>query len=173
MILLATAAWADPGALRAPERAPAAVIGLHETSIAAPIGPVDVALEFRTDGGAAGASVGLRRTLTDGDRGWRTAVGVSGGLALPLVDPTVGLSVTAWSSAGVIGRRGYAQGLVAVPAVFSPAGVRVPLMPELQAGVALGPLLIGPRLSFAVVLSDVDTSIATEAALGLTWAPRR
>jgi hypothetical protein len=147
------------------------VIGLHDQSLGAPVGPVDLAVEIRSDGGAAGASVGWRRVLRSGSHGWRADAGASVGVVVPLIEPSVGLGLTGWASAGVVGRRGYLQGLLAVPIATSVAqGLRIPLQPEVHGGVVAGPFLVGPRLGLGVVISPgTDVSFATEAAIGLSY----
>ncbi|MCA9490834.1 MAG: hypothetical protein KC621_12985 [Myxococcales bacterium] len=168
---LAVAAWADPTALRLPERAPGVVVGFPDLSVGAPIGPVDAAVELRTDGGAAGASVGLRRALREGAKGWRADVGCAAGLVVPLVAPTVGLTLTPWTSAGIVGGRAYVQGLLAAPVAASiGGGLRVPFQPELQAGARVGRLTIGPRVAFGVAwVPGTDVSVTTEGALAASW----
>ncbi|MCB9689471.1 MAG: hypothetical protein H6735_30825 [Alphaproteobacteria bacterium] len=168
---LVSAAWADPAALRLPHREPGAVVGFHDLSVGAPVGPVDAAVELRTDGGAAGASVGLRRALREGAKGWRADTGCAAGLVVPLVAPTVGLTLTPWASAGVVGGRAYVQGLLAAPVAASlGGGLRIPVQPELQAGAILGRLTIGPRVSFGVVWAPgTDVSVTTEGSLAASW----
>ncbi len=170
---LVAAAWADPVVLRGPEAAPAASIGQHELSVGAPAGPVEVAVELRSDRGAAGASVGTRARLAEGARGWRADAGISGGLVLPLVSPTLGMQATPWVSGGVGGERGVLQGVLAAPLAAAPgAGARVPLLLELQGGARLGPAWVVPRLGVGPVWTPgLDVSVATEAALLLLWRP--
>ncbi|MEO0605251.1 MAG: hypothetical protein AAF211_27725 [Myxococcota bacterium] len=160
-------AWAEPVALRGPRAEPTAVIGLHDFSVGAPIGPVELAASVRTDRGAFDIAVGRRWQLRGDDEGWRVDAGVSAGLVVPLVRPGVGLTATPWLSAGLLREHGFFQALVAAPiAVAAPGGARLPGLLEVAGGGTVGRVTFGPRFAFgAVVAPDTDVSVVTEGAL--------
>ncbi len=169
----AAAALADPVALRGVEAVPTAVVGLHDLSLAAPLpgSSLEVAASVRADRGAAGAALGRRWRLARGDRGWQADAGVSGGVVIPLVVPSVGLTATPWVSAGPVGERGFLQGVVAAPLAASLAGgVRLPVLAELQGGVHAGPITVGLRLGLgAAWVPGTDVSVLTDGALLLAF----
>jgi len=171
--LWAIAAHADPVALRGPEVAPTAVVGLHELSVGAPVGDLSLALSVRTDRGAADAVLGRRWRVRGEPIGWRVEVGVAAGLLVPIVRPGLGITVTPWISAGPVRPHGFVQGVIAAPlGIAAPGGARLPVLLELQGGGRVGPVTFGPRLGFgAVVAPGTDVSVATEAALLLSIRP--
>ncbi|MEM6926536.1 MAG: hypothetical protein AAF602_06395 [Myxococcota bacterium] len=160
-------AHAEPVALRGPRAEPTAVIGLHDFSVGAPVGSVEVAVSARTDRGAFDVALGRRWSLRGDDEGWRIDAGVSAGVVVPLVRPGVGLTATPWLSAGLLREHGFFQGLVAAPiAVAVPGGVRLPALLEVAGGGTVGRVTFGPRFAFgAVVALGTDVSVATEGAL--------
>lgn len=172
---LAIAQGADPSALRGPDSAPTAVVGLHDLSVAAPWpgGALELAVAVRTDQGAVSASAGRRWMLSDGAV-WKAQAGVSGGLVVPLLVPSVGLVATPWVSLGPTGDRGFVQGVVAAPIAASLAGgLRLPVLAELQGGVRFGPVTVGIRFGAgAVVAPGTDVSVATEGAILLSYRRR-
>lgn len=172
--LVAVAGAADPAALRGPRAQPTAVVGLHDLSLAAPIGPVEVAVAMRTDAGATSLSAGHRWQLAKGAT-WQVQAGVSGGVVVPLVVPTVGIVVTPWVSAGPVRERWFVQGLFAAPMAASLAGgVRAPALAELQGGVCIGPATVGLRLGMgAIVAPGTDVSVATEGAILVSFRTPR
>lgn len=165
-----TVAFADPVALRGPRDELSATLGLHDLSVAAPVGPIDLAAAVRTDRGAADVAVGQRWTLRRGRRQWQIDAGVSGGIIVPLVRPTVGLTVTPFIAAGPVRERWAASGVIAMPMAVTARGeLRLPVLFELQGGATIGRVTIGPRVAFGpVIVPGTDVSVATEAALQVT-----
>lgn len=167
MIWLALA-LADPVAMRAPVDAPAATVGLHDASVSASLGEdlPWVAAELATNGASTGASVGQRWTLGSGVR--RFQAGLAGGFLVPLVDPGVVLTGTAWLHGGWVGERGSFLAGAAVPVAVGAGGSRMPLLFELQGGVVAGPVAVGARLAAGPVATPgTDVSVFLEPALML------
>lgn len=166
-------AWgADPAALRGPEIAPTAVVGLHDLSVAVPLpgSGLQVGIAVRTDQGAASASIGRQWTLQE--RGaWRVRAGVSGGVVIPLVVPSIGVVATPWVSAGPSGKVAFVEGLIAAPlAASAQGGLRAPILAELQGGLHLGPVTAGVRLGLGAIWAPgTDVSVATEGAVMLSY----
>lgn len=173
--LAAVSSAADPAALRGPAAAPTAIIGLHDLSIASPWPgtQLELGVAVRSDRGAVSVSGGRRWSLAE--RGaWKVHGGVSGGVLVPLVVPSVGVVATPWVSAGPMGDGGFFQGVLAAPIAASLAGgVRVPALAELQGGVHIGPVTAGLRFGLgAVIAPGTDVSVATEGALLLSYRAR-
>ena len=167
MLWLAVA-LADPVAMRAPLDAPGVTLGLHDASVGADLGEglPWVAAELATNGAATGASVGQRWVLGDGVRRFQT--GLAGGLLVPLVEPGIALTGTAWLHGGWVGERGSFLAGAAVPVAVGSGGSRMPLLFELLGGVAAGPVEIGARLAAGPVLTPgTDTAVYLEPSLGV------
>lgn len=77
--LWARVALADPVALRGLVDEATAVVGLHDVSVAAPLGEWSLAATTRWDRGAVDIAAGQRWTLTRGGGTWRAEAGVAGG----------------------------------------------------------------------------------------------
>ena len=171
MILILGLAHADPVGLRTPGAGAAVTLGRHDLSLAVPLGEDRpwIAAELATNGASFGASVGHRALLSEhGLR--RLQAGVSGGLLVPLVEPGLALTGTAWLHGGWVGERGSFLAGAALPLALGSGGVRLPVLFELQGGVQVGPLSLGARLSAGPVFgSDVSTFL--EPALFLQSAP--
>ncbi len=173
--LWTTVAFAEPVALRGLRDEATAVVGFQDISGAAPVGPVRLAVSTRWDRGAVDVALGKRWQLRRGERGWQIDAGLAGGLIVPLVEPTVGLTFTPFVTAGPVGRRWAASGVIAMPMALSPrGGLRVPLLFEIQAGYTGGRVTVGPRLSVGPVWAPgTDVSVATEGGLQISVRPGR
>jgi hypothetical protein len=177
VIVFASAAWADPAALRLPDRGVGLVVGLSEHSIGVPLGPLDVALETRTDLGAVGGSVGIRRHLgrepapSVEAAHWRTDLGMAVGVMVPVFDPSPAWTLTPWLSTGLVGPKAYAQALVVLPMASSLGeGLRIPIRQELQAGMGIGRWRFGPRVSVAEVWTPgADVSFTADAGISVGY----
>ena len=167
MIALIAIAFADPVILRAPVHAAGLTAGLHDVSAGATWGDVaSVAVEASTSGASAGASVGGRWFYGRPGGDARLQGGLSGGLLVPLVEPGVAVSATAWAHGGWIGDRGHFVAGAAAPLAVGTAGLRLPLLLELQGGLRAGRVLVGARLSAGPVLTPgTDVSVWLEPAL--------
>ncbi|MEN0061240.1 MAG: hypothetical protein AAGA48_03765 [Myxococcota bacterium] len=173
-VWLWSAAWADPVALRGLRDEPTVVLGLHDLSASIRLGEVGVAATVRTDRGAVDVAVGRRWQLRRGSRGWQIDGGVSGGLIVPLVRPTLGLTATPFIAAGPVQSGWAIQGVIAAPLAVTAVGeARLPLLFELQGAGTVGRVTIGPRFGVGpVVTPGTDTSFATEGALVVSLAPK-
>jgi hypothetical protein len=171
--LLASLAWADPVAMRAPYGTAGATVGLHDASAAVPLGDGPwLAAELATNGASAGASAGSRWVLGPEDRVRRLQAGLAGGLLVPLVEPGIALTGTAWLHGGWVGERGAFLAGAAVPVAVGTGGSRMPLIFELLGGVGVGPVVIGGRLAAGPVVSPgVDTMVYLEPSLGVQLRP--
>lgn len=173
MIGLVGLALADPVALRTPEDGPAATLGRHDVSLAVPLGEGPwVAAELASNAASIGASVGHRVVLSaSGTR--RLQGGVAGGLSVPLVQPGLAITGTAWLHGGWLGERASFLAGAAVPLALGTGGVRLPVLLELQGGVRIGRVSVGGRLAAGPVYTPgTDVSTFLEPALFIQSARR-
>jgi len=176
MIVLCTwlagmaAARADPVALRGPVVGPTATAGLHDLSVGTPLpGNLSAAAELATNAASAGGSVGTRWVVGPDDGPRRLQAGVAGGVLVPMVQPGVAMTATGWMHGGWVGEVGSFVAGAAVPLAAGTGGARLPLLLELQGGLAAGPVHIGARLAAGPVWTP-GTDVATflEPSLALT-----
>ncbi len=166
-------ALADPVAMRAPAAWPGATVGLHDASVAVPLGEGRpwVALGSAANAASMDASVG-QRWAGEGVR--RVQGGLAGGVLVPLVEPGFALTGTAWLQAGWVGERASFVAGAAAPVAVGTGGSRMPLLFELQGGVRVGPVVLGGRLAAGPVATPgTDVSTYLEPSLGLQLVPGR
>jgi len=169
---LATLAWADPSALRAPIGVPGAVGGLHDLSVGAPVAEGWwLVAEVRTSGSAVGASAGRRLELVRGDHGWGADLALAAGLSFPTTEPSLAITATPAIVAGWFGNDGAVNFAVALPLQVRLVGgveARLPALFEVQGGGRAGPVWIGARLGMGgIITPGTDLSILLEPGLWL------
>jgi len=164
---LMAGAWADPVALRAPVERPAATVGFHDLSLAAPLPGtrLDVAAAMATNAASAEAGVGRRWTLAGaGSRQLQTGLG--GGVLVPLISPGVAVTAVPWMHGGWVGDVGTFVAGAAAPVAVGTGGARLPLLLELQGGLWAGPVLVQGRLAAGPVWTPgLDVATFLEPSL--------
>ena len=164
MAACAVPAAAEPLALRHGIDAKALVVegGWPNISVGYWVGPrLGLAVDWRLPAAAISASIGTRKTLSQGPKHNGVDVFVAGGVLVPTILPGVAFTAT---PAIQMGKRGpkshFTFGIVApIEAQLSPRTVlRVPVLLELRLGGDVGPLWIGLRGGAGPVLYAPGTT---------------
>jgi len=141
--------------------------GSHDLVLAGWLLPnLGIALDVGTRGQAVGLSVGYRRTLLQGPKGWGLSVFASGGLRTLLTEPGLALTATPALVAGSFG-KGIGTVGVAVPfavRVGSPLA-RIPVLIEANVGGRPGPVSFGLRGAIGPVFVPGEPT-----AIALQWS---
>lgn len=161
LVLLAACAApaaADPMALRHDVEDKALVIegGWPNLSVGYWVGPkLGLAVAWRLPAAAISASMGTRKTLSQGPKDGGVDLFIAGGLLVPTIIPGIAVTATPAIQMGKRAPKGHFTFGIAAPieALLAPrAQLRVPVLLELRLGGKLGPLWLGLRGGLGPVL---------------------
>jgi hypothetical protein len=169
MILFATAAFADPSALRAPGRPSVAVeVGTPVVSAAGWNENRGIGGWVRTDVGSAGLALGLRHAPEAG-------IGLIGhasiGVLATLVRPGLGLHGSLAGGVGFTGDRAAHRLQLVVPVAAAQGAVRIPTLLEGATSLRIGSIRVGGRGAVGAIWNRDRPALALQGGIVLSRHP--